>query len=98
MSVTKLCLIYNVFEHCDVIKDNDGNITEVHCTYDANTKGGWSDDGRKVKGTLHWVSVKHAYDAEVRLYDHLFKEPEPDKFIFQEPEQGFFHRFLRFQG
>ncbi len=64
----------------DVIKDAEGNITEIHCTYDPATKGGWSDDGRKVKGTLHWVSAPHVYNAEVRLYDHLFKEPEPDKY------------------
>ena len=58
-------------------KDADGNVTEVHCTYDPATRGGWSDDGRKVKGTLHWVSAEHAIDAEVRLYDHLFTEVDP---------------------
>jgi glutaminyl-tRNA synthetase len=63
----------------DVIKDSQGNITEIHCSYDPQTKGGWSSDGRKVKGTLHWVSAAHAFDAEVRLYDHLFTDPEPDK-------------------
>ncbi len=63
----------------NIIKDSDGNISEVHCTYDPATKGGWSNDGRKVKGTLHWVSADHAYDAEVRLYDHLFTDPQPDK-------------------
>lgn len=68
----------------DVIKDDKGNIIEVHCTHDPATKGGWSNDGRKVKGTLHWVSVNHAYDAEVRLYDHLFKEAEPDKYNLKE--------------
>ena len=55
----------------EVIKDEDGNITELHCSYDPETKGGTSADGRKVKGTLHWVSVEHAVNAEVRLYDHL---------------------------
>ncbi len=63
----------------NVIKNDLGEITELRCTYDPETRGGWSDDGRKVKGTLHWVSIEHAYDAEVRLYDHLFTEPEPDK-------------------
>ena len=63
----------------NIIKDSAGNISEVHCTYGPLTKGGWSDDGRKVKGTLHWVSADHAYDAEVHLYDHLFTDPQPDK-------------------
>lgn len=58
-------------------KDANGNITEVRCTYDPKTRGGWSDDGRKVKGTLHWVSARHAIDAEVRLYSHLFTVPDP---------------------
>ncbi len=61
----------------DVVKDADGTITEVHCTYDPATRGGDSPDGRKVKGTIHWVSAAHAIDAEVRLYDHLFLEPDP---------------------
>ena len=59
------------------IKDASGNITELHCTYDAASKGGSSPDGRKVKGTLHWVSATHAINAEVRLYDHLFTEQDP---------------------
>jgi glutaminyl-tRNA synthetase len=58
-------------------KDENGNIVEVYCTYDAKTRGGWSDDGRKVKGTLHWVSARHTIDAEVRLYGHLFTVPDP---------------------
>jgi glutaminyl-tRNA synthetase len=62
----------------DVIKDDAGNITELHCTYDPATKGGDSPDGRKVKGTLHWVSAKHAVEAEVRLYDHLFEKENPE--------------------
>ncbi|WP_437201565.1 glutamine--tRNA ligase/YqeY domain fusion protein [Planctomicrobium sp. SH664] len=57
----------------EVIKDAAGNITELHCTYDPETKGGNAPDGRKVKGTIHWVSAEHALDAEVRLYDHLLK-------------------------
>lgn len=60
-------------------KDDRGKITEIHCTYDPKTRGGWSDDGRKVKGTLHWVSAAHAIEGEVRLYDHLFKVPIPDR-------------------
>ena len=57
--------------------DEDGNITAVHCTYDPATKGGDAPDGRKVKGTLHWVSAKSAVDAEVRLYDRLFNVENP---------------------
>ena len=61
---------------CD--KDENGNVICVHCTYDPESKGGWSNDGRKVKGTLHWVSAQHAVDAEVRLYDRLFTVANPD--------------------
>ena len=70
----------------DFIKNENGDVTEIHCTYDPTTKGGWSDDGRKVRGTLHWVSVQHAVDAEVRLYDHLFtvENPESDGEVFTE--------------
>lgn len=72
-------LRYAYFIRCtDVIKDANGNIVELRCTYDPTTKGGNAPDGRKVKSTLHWVSVKHAIDAEVRLYDHLFVKPDPD--------------------
>ena len=63
----------------EAIKDADGNITEVHCTYDPKSRGGWSDDGRKVKGTLHWVSIEQAIPAKVRLYDHLFTVENPSK-------------------
>ncbi|RMZ49281.1 glutamine--tRNA ligase/YqeY domain fusion protein [Candidatus Marinimicrobia bacterium PRS2] len=62
----------------DFIKSENGDVTELHCTYDPATKGGWSDDGRKVRGTLHWVSVQHAVDAEVRLYNHLFNVDYPE--------------------
>ena len=58
-------------------KDANGNITELHCTYDADSRGGNSPDGRKVKGTLHWVSAAHAVNAEIRLYDHLLTVPDP---------------------
>ncbi len=61
----------------DYKTDAEGNITEVHCTYDPATRGGDSPDGRKVKGTIHWVSARHAVDAEVRLYDHLFTAENP---------------------
>lgn len=61
-----------------VKKDQDGKVTEVYCTYDPDTKSG-SGDTRKVKGTLHWVSAKHAIDGEVRLYDRLFSDETPDK-------------------
>jgi len=62
----------------DVVKDDDGNVIEVRCTYDPESKGGNAPDGRKVKGTIHWVSAKHAVDAEVRLYDRLFGQESPD--------------------
>ena len=63
----------------DVVKDEQtGEVTELHCTYDPETRGGWSDDGRRVRGTLHWVSAPHALEAEVRLFDHLFTEPNPN--------------------
>ena len=61
-----------------VVKDDDGNVIEVRCTYDPESKGGNAPDGRKVKGTIHWVSAKHAVDAEVRLYDRLFSQEAPD--------------------
>jgi len=62
----------------EIIKNGDGEVVELHCTYDPKTKGGWSDDGRRVKGTLHWVSIPHAVDAEVRLYNHLFNVENPE--------------------
>ncbi len=58
--------------------EKTGKVTEVHCTYDPATKGGWSQDGRKVKGTLHWVSASHFTSGDVRLYDHLFSVPNPE--------------------
>ncbi|AVR47344.1 glutamine--tRNA ligase [Christiangramia fulva] len=63
-----------------VVKDDNGNITEIHCTYDPKSKSGSGTEEslRKVKGTLHWVSIKHALEAEIRLYDRLFTEEVPD--------------------
>ena len=73
-------LRYAYFITCqDVIKDENGNIIELQCTYDPKTKGGSAPDGRKVKGTLHWVSTQHAVDAEIRLYDRLFLNENPDE-------------------
>ncbi|MBC8371757.1 MAG: glutamine--tRNA ligase/YqeY domain fusion protein [Planctomycetes bacterium] len=63
----------------DFVKDEHGEVIEVHCTYDPETKGGDSADKRKVKGTIHWVSAAHAVDATVRLYDHLFNEANPEE-------------------
>ena len=73
-------LRYAYYVTCErVVKDeNTGEITEIHCTYDPQTRGGSSPDGRKVKGTIHWVSAAHARDAEVRLYDRLFTVADPD--------------------
>lgn len=72
-------LRYAYFVKCtDVIKDTNGNIVEIHCTYDPASRGGNSPDGRKVKGTLHWVSAEHAREAETRLYDRLFTKENPE--------------------
>ena len=72
-------LRYAYFITCQSVeKDAEGNITRLICTYDPETRGGHAPDGRKVKGTIHWVSAEHAVDAEVRLYDRLFTEPEPE--------------------
>ncbi len=76
---------------CDeVIKNDAGDIVELHCTYDPETRGGANPkDGRKIKGTLQWVSAKHAIDGEVRLYDHLFTHETPwDSKIVPEPKDG----------
>lgn len=75
---TEVRLRYAYFVKCnEVVKDANGNITEIHCTYDSESKGGKSPDGRKVKATLHWVSAKHAINTEVRLYDRLFNVEDP---------------------
>jgi glutaminyl-tRNA synthetase len=80
-------LRYAYFITCtEVIKDEAGNVVELRCTYDPETKGGNAPDGRKVKGTIHWVSAQHALNAEVRLYDYLFNEENPGK----TPEGGSF--------
>jgi len=72
-------LRYAYFITCkDIVKDANGQIIELHCTYDPATRGGDAPDGRKVKSTLHWVSAPHALKAEVRLYDHLFTKQNPD--------------------
>jgi len=71
-------LRYGYFITCtDMVKDDNGEIIEIHCTYDPASRGGNSPDGRKVKGTIHWVSAVHAIEAEVRLYDRLFKVENP---------------------
>ncbi len=71
-------LRYAYFVTCNnVIKDENGEVTELHCTYDPASKGGNSPDGRKVKATLHWVSARHAIKSEVRLYDRLFNDEDP---------------------
>jgi glutaminyl-tRNA synthetase len=62
----------------DVVKDGAGEIVEVHATYDPATRGGDAPDGRRVQGTIHWVSAPHALDCELRLYDRLFSVPDPD--------------------
>src|SRR6185295_11853689 len=61
----------------EVVKDTAGTVVELHCTYDPDSKGGAAPDGRRPKATLHWLSTSHALPAEVRLYDHLFRRPDP---------------------
>jgi len=73
-------LRYGYFVTCEsLVKDADGQVTEIHCTYDPATRGGNAPDGRKVKSTIHWVSAEHAIDAEVRLYDTLFTREDPNQ-------------------
>jgi len=72
----------------NVVKDGSGNITELHCTHDPESKGGNAPDGRKVKGTIHWVSAQHGIKAEVRLYDRLFTSENP------AAEEGDFKEYL----
>ena len=77
-------LRYGYFITCTgVVKDEKGEVTEIHCTYDPATRGGNAPDGRKVKSTIHWVSAAHAIDAEVRMYDNLFSKEDPG-----ETEEG----------
>ncbi len=72
-------LRYAFFIKCvDVVKDDTGEVVELRCTYDPETRGGSAPDGRKVKATLHWVSAEHAFTTEVRLYDHLFRQESPE--------------------
>ncbi len=72
-------LRYGYYITCtDVIKNDQDRVVELRCTYDPESRGGSTPDGRKVRGTIHWVSAVHALDAEVRLYDRLFNDPEPD--------------------
>jgi len=61
------------------VKNDKGEVVEVHCTYDPATRGGNAPDGRKVKSTIHWVSAAHAVDAEVRIYDKLFTKEDPNQ-------------------
>ena len=71
---------YAYFIKCiDLVKDENGNILKVRCTYDPKTLGGKAPDGRKVKGTIHWVSCYQSVNAEVRLYDRLFSSENPNK-------------------
>ncbi len=75
----------------DVVNDVGGNVVELHCTYDPDTRGGESPDGRRPKATLHWLSASHAAPAEVRLYDHLFSDPHPGsggRDIFEDVNAG----------
>ena len=76
---------YGYYVTCnEVIKDENGNIIELLCTYDPNTKGGWSDDGRKIKGTLHWVNADNNISINVNIYDRLFSVEEPTEDFLNE--------------
>jgi glutaminyl-tRNA synthetase len=78
-------LRYGYYVTCrEVVKDDAGEVVELICRYDPETRGGTSPDGRKVKGTIHWVSARHAVDARVRLYDRLFVSPNPGASNFLE--------------
>lgn len=81
-------LKYAYYIRCDqVVKDEKtGAILELHCSYDPQSRGGWTSDGRKVKGTSHWVSAAHALDAEIRLYDHLFLDENPSEDSVLNPQ------------
>ena len=71
-------LRYGYYITCDeVIKDENGNIVEIHCSYDPQSKGGTSPDGRRVRGTIHWVSIRHSLNVTIKLYDRLFEDAEP---------------------
>jgi len=84
-------LRYAFFLRCErAVKDADGNVVELRCTYDPTTRGGDAPDGRKVKATLHWVSAAHAATAEVRLYDRLFTVENPNV----DPQGGDFTAHL----
>jgi glutaminyl-tRNA synthetase len=73
-------LRYGYFVTCTgVVKNDKGEVVEVHCSYDPATRGGNTPDGRKVKSTIHWVSAAHALDAEVRIYENLFTKENPAK-------------------
>ncbi|MFW6198494.1 MAG: glutamine--tRNA ligase/YqeY domain fusion protein, partial [Acidobacteriota bacterium] len=72
-------LRYGYVIRCDeVVEDDDGEVVELRCSHDPDSRGGTAPDGRKVRGTIHWVSAPHALEAEVRLYDRLFRVPDPD--------------------
>ena len=73
-------LRYGYFITCnELVRNDEGKVVELRCSYDPETRGGQSPDGRKVRGTIHWVSARHALTAEVRLYDHLFSKPDPEQ-------------------
>jgi glutaminyl-tRNA synthetase len=72
-------LLHGYYVTCtDFEKDEDGKVTSVYCTYDPESRGGWTNDGRKVKGTIHWISASHSIDVKLNMYDRLFSKPNPD--------------------
>ncbi|TVP54653.1 MAG: glutamine--tRNA ligase/YqeY domain fusion protein [Gemmatimonadales bacterium] len=88
-------LRYGYVIRCDeVVKDEDGRVVELRCSYDPETRGGDTPDGRKVKGTIHWVSAPHAAECTVRLYDRLFTVPDPDAAVAARGEDSDLRDFL----
>lgn len=80
-------LRYGYFIKCvDVVKDDEGNVVELRCTYDPETRGGYAPDGRRVKATLHWVSAAHALKAEARLYNNLYTEEDPNVLLSEDSD------------
>ena len=77
---------------CDEVIYENGNVTELRCTYDPKTRSGAKAEGRKVKGIIHWVSAQHSLNAEIRLYDRLFEAPQPGR---NDPEGNYLNDLNR---
>nr|MCH9674987.1 glutamine--tRNA ligase/YqeY domain fusion protein [Gammaproteobacteria bacterium] len=87
-----------VVQYASHVENDDGEVTEIHCTYDPQTRGGNTPDGRKVRGTIHWVSAEHAAQAEVRLYDRLFSVPSPGAAVANDSSEAALNEILNPQS